>query len=152
MIVAQSTVQCPVVAKTLGGGGIETEVEQSVVGNQILLALVTRLLIHTTNTSRQFPTVKLVGNVTQVVCQCVQLEIQLVLIHFLLELLTAVLLVADDGLEIARRQVQRVVPYHLVVLYLLEWECFRVLMSGPTLFVFQFTSLGIALSFNDSRC
>ena len=51
-----------------------------------------------------------------------QLEVQFVLVHILLELLSTVLLVADNGLEVSVVKIKRVVPNQFVVLYLLEWE------------------------------
>ncbi len=49
------------------GSCIYAKVEQSVVGYQILLALVARLLVHTTDAGRQFPSVTLAGAVSRVV-------------------------------------------------------------------------------------
>ena len=100
VVIAQATIQRPAVSKTFRGGGIDAEVEKTVVRNQIFLALVARLLIHAADARGEFPTVPLMGNVTQVVGQRMQLEEQLVFIGTLFVLLTVVLLIADDSLEI----------------------------------------------------
>ena len=122
VVIAHTSIKRPAVAKCLGGSSIYAKVEQSVVGYQVLLALVARLLIHTAYAGRQLPSVKLIGDVSQVVGKGVQLEVQFVLVHILLELLSTVLLVADDGLEVSVVKIKRVVPNQFVVLYLLEWE------------------------------
>ena len=75
MVITHATVQRPAVTQLLRGCGIEAEVKQAVVWNQVFLTLVARFLIHTTNTRREFPAVKLVGHVAQVVGQRVQLEV-----------------------------------------------------------------------------
>ena len=101
VVIAQTTIQRPSVSKSFRGGGIDAEVEEAIVRNQIFLALVARLLIHAADARGEFPAVPLMGNVTQVVGQRMQLEEQLVFIGTLFVLLTAVLLIADDSLEIA---------------------------------------------------
>ena len=100
VVIAQTTIQRPSVSKTFRGGGIDAEVEEAIVRNQIFLALVARLLIHAADARREFPAVPLMGNVTQVVGQRMQLEEQLVFIGILFVLLTPVLLIADDSLQI----------------------------------------------------
>ena len=106
VVVAQAAVQRPAVAQALRGSGIDTEIKETVVRNQVLLSLVARLLIHAADTCRKFPTVgKLVGHIAQIVSQRVEFEKELVVVGTLLELLTAVLLITDDGLEIARWEV-----------------------------------------------
>ena len=54
------------------------------------------------------------------------LEIKFEFIGTFFKLLSLVLLIANNGLKIARRKIKRVVPYQLIVLYLLERECFTV--------------------------
>ena len=150
VVVAHAAIQRPAVTERLRGGGIESEVKQTVVGNEIFLALVLRRLIHAADACRQLPSVPFVGDVTHVVGQRVQLEIQLVVIHRLLILLTAVLLIADDGLQIARREVQRIVPHDLVVFHLLEGQRLSITMTRPPVFMFQFARLGVALALDDA--
>ena len=50
IVVAQTSIESPAFTKSLCGSSIDAEVEETVVRNQILLTLVTRLLIHTANT------------------------------------------------------------------------------------------------------
>ena len=100
VVITHATIQRPAFAKAFRGSGIDTEVEETIVWNQILLALVARLLIHTADARRKFPAIPLIGNVTQIVGQGVQFEIQFVFISTLFKLLTSVLLVADDSLEV----------------------------------------------------
>ena len=90
------------------------------------------------------------GNVTQVVGQRLQFQEQTVFIHRLLILLTAVLLIADDGLEVARREVQRVVPHSLVVLHLLVRQRLAVAMIRESFSVNQFSRYLVTLSLNDA--
>ena len=67
VVIAHATIQRPAFAKAFRGSGIDTEVEETIVWNQILLALVARLLIHTADARRKFPAIPLIGNVTQIV-------------------------------------------------------------------------------------
>ena len=119
VVIPDAAVQCPAVYG-LADGGIEADVKQAVVWYQVFLAQVLRLLPHAAHACRQFPALPFVGQVAHVVRQRVQLEVQFVFVSALLKLLAAVLLVAHNGFQIAALQVQRVVPDHLVVLYLLE--------------------------------
>ena len=52
VVVAHTAIQRPAVVQRLRGGGIEPEVKQPVVGNEIFLALVLRRLIHAADTRR----------------------------------------------------------------------------------------------------
>ena len=121
VVVAHATVQGPA-SQRLADGGVEAEVEQPVVGNQVLVAVVARLLVHAVHARRPPPSPVLVGQVSQVVGHRVQLQLQAGLVVLLLILAAHVLLVSHDGLEVARREVQRIVPHHLVVLHLLEGQ------------------------------
>ena len=150
VVVAHTAIQRPAVVQRLRGGGIESEIKQSVVGNEVFLALVLRRLIHAADACRQLPTVPFAGDVTHVVGQRMQLEIQLVVVHRLLILLTAVLLIADDSFQIARREVQRIVPHDLVVFHLLEGQRLSITMTRPPVFMFQFARLGVTLALNDA--
>ena len=47
MVIPHATVQRPAVAERLCGGGIETEIEETVVGDEILFALIDVPLPHT---------------------------------------------------------------------------------------------------------
>ena len=69
VIITHTTIQRPMFTDSLGGCSIEAKVKETVVWNEIFLTLVARFLIHATDTRREFPTVKLVGNVTQVIGQ-----------------------------------------------------------------------------------
>ena len=50
VIVAHATIQCPTVANGLRGSGIKAKVEESAVGDEELLALIDRLLVHAADT------------------------------------------------------------------------------------------------------
>ena len=80
-----------------------------------------------------------------------QFEVELIVVLRLLKLLSAVLLIADDSLQITRREVERVVPYQLIVLHLLEGQLFAVAVARESLFVFQLARLWVALSLDDAR-
>ena len=69
VVIAQSSVQRPAVAKGFRGSGINTEIKKAVIRDEIFFAFIARLLIHTTNTRREFPAIELVGHVAQVVGQ-----------------------------------------------------------------------------------
>ena len=96
-------------------------VEEVVGGNQELRSLVLRLLPHTVDARGELPSVHLGREVVQVVVHGVELEVESALIGilFLLKLLTAVLLVAQEELQVAVAQEPGVVEHHLVVVYLL---------------------------------
>ena len=66
------------------------------------------------------------ANIAQVVGQRMEFQEDAILVHGLFILLTAVLLIAYDGFEIACREVHRIVPYQLVVFDLLEGQRFAV--------------------------
>ena len=80
-----------------------------------------------------------------------EFEVELIVVLRLLKLLTAVLLIADDSLQITRREVQRVVPYQLVVLHLLEGQLLAVAVARESLFVHQFARLRVAFTLDDAR-
>ena len=80
-----------------------------------------------------------------------EFEVEFVFIFRLLKLLSAVLLIADDSLQITHREVQRVVPYQLVVLHLLEGQRLAVAVACESLFVHQFARLRVALTLDDAR-
>ena len=80
-----------------------------------------------------------------------EFEVEFVFIFRLLKLLSAVLLIADDSLQITCREVERVVPYQLIVLHLLEGQLFAVAVARESLFVFQLARLWVALSLDDAR-
>ena len=79
VVIAQTAVKCPPVNR-FANSGEQPDVKQTVVRNEIFLPLVEGLLVHTTQTCRQLPAVLFVGQVTQVVGQRVQFEVQIVVV------------------------------------------------------------------------
>ena len=77
-----------------------------------------------------------------------ELEVEFIFIGIVLEFPALVLLVADDGLQPSSRQVQRVVPYGLVVMYLLEGQGSGVGLRGPV--ADEFSRSLVALAFDDA--
>ena len=73
-------------------------------GNHV--ALIDRLLVHSIDTYGPFPTLPLFGEITQVVGHGMEFHIQFWFSTILFELLTAVLLIAYDGLQITCVEIQ----------------------------------------------
>ena len=57
MVIANTTAQRPAVAEGLHDSCVDAKVKQPVVGNQVFLALVVRLLVHAADACGKFPTV-----------------------------------------------------------------------------------------------
>ena len=105
--------------ETLGGGGKRADVEQMVRRNQELRALVSRHLAHSVEAEVAHPTTPVGGDVANIVTGGVQQEVKAAFLR-LFKLLTAVLLIAEEQLQIAFAEIEHIVGHHLIVINLLK--------------------------------
>ena len=150
MVITHTTIQRPALP-LLAHRGITTHVKQSVLRYQRLLTQILRLLPHAVHTGSHFPSVKLLRQIPHIIGHCMQLKKHLILIRTLLKLLPSVLLITHRRLQIALRQIQRVVPHRFVVLHLLKRQGLAVSLHSKLLTPHQLSCLLVAFTFHNTR-
>ena len=77
-------------------------------------------------------------------------EVELIVAGALLVFLATVLLIADNGLQLAGGQIEGVVAHGLVVLDLLKRQALAIGLAVPSVGMLQCAGLLIALALNDA--
>ena len=150
MVITHTTIQRPALP-LLAHRGITTHIKQSIFRNQRLFSQILRLLPHAVHTGSHFPSVKLLRQIPHIIGHCMQLKKHLILIRTLLKLLPSVLLITHRRLQIALRQIERVVPHRFVVLHLLKRQGLMIRLQPIRFITFQLSRLLITFTFHNTR-
>ena len=97
VIEAQTTAQCPLI-EVIRSGGKHAYIKELIVGNEHFFTSILVALVHAIHPKCMFPSVVLGQHVAQIIVHGVQLHVEFGLVGIVFELLSAVLLVAQQAM------------------------------------------------------
>ena len=152
MIVSDAAAQVQF-AYLLAHRGKYTIIEEMIVWNQKFRTFINRLLPHAVDARRELPSIHFRREIMQVVIHGMEHEIESAFLRilFLLKLLTAVLLITQEELQIAVAQEPGIIKYSLVMMNLLIRHRLAVTLGIVAFRNFQFARFLISFSFYDAR-
>ena len=152
MIVSDAAAQVQF-AYLLAHRGKYTIIEEMIGWNQKFRTFIYRLLPHAVDARRELPSIHFRREIMQVVIHGMEHEIESAFLRilFLLKLLTAVLLITQEELQIAVAQEPGIIKYSLVMMNLLIRHRLAVTLGIVAFRNFQFARFLISFSLYDAR-
>ena len=151
MIVSDAAAQVQF-AYLLAHRGKHTKIEEMIGWNQKFRTFINRLLPHAVDARRELPSIHFRREIMQVVIHGMEHEIESAFLRilFLLKLLTAVLLITQEELQIAVAQEPGIIKYSLVMMNLLIRHRLAVTLGIVVIGNFQFARFLISFSLYDA--
>src|SRR5574344_2337880 len=117
------------VARLITGSAEHADVKQLITGDEIFIALIDVALIHAVYACHEFPSVMFGIEVFDVIVEGMQLHVQTRHVGTLLKFLPPVLLIAHQRTEGPLADIEGIVQYRLVMMYLLEGQALGITVT-----------------------